>query len=72
MGEIEYKLLVGFDDELKTKLREKTRDTGISMSQFIRNSIEAHLNPTKAKPSYSEIFWVLVSVAGLIFMLHIY
>jgi len=72
MGEIEYKLLVGFDDELKTKLREKTRGTGISMSQFIRNSIEAQLKHTRATPSYYEVFWLLVSVVGFIWLLCTY
>jgi Ribbon-helix-helix protein, copG family len=72
MGEIEYKLLVGFDDDLKAKLHKKTRESGISMSQFIRNCIEAQLTHPKTSPSYEEIFWLFVSVTGFVWLLRIY
>ena len=79
ISNISFRLATGLVDNaaycnnaLKTKLETTTRATGMPMSQFIRNSIEAQLKHTKARLSYYEIFCLLLSVVGFIWLLCIY
>jgi hypothetical protein len=72
MANANYKILISMSDELRSKLQRTTRATGTPMSVFVRNSIEESLRRTRPKPSYYEGFWLLLSVVGLIWLLHAY